>query len=188
MAKPVRRQANWTPLLTNLRRSESSPVTSSELELMMNAAERLWIAAGEEARHAQNMVIAAYSTLAGLITVVAGVIAILQSAGDISYSVAPAIGLVAALLSPLAVFWVRRLTRPEPQTKRAAAIELAALVGEVYLDVAEREEWSTAYRQAIETRLSVFSLRSESRDTAEPRTSRRTSLIYQRRGRAKSEE
>lgn len=187
MAEPVRRKADWTPVLTNQRRTEASPVTAQELELIMSAAERLWIAAGEEARHGQNMAIAAYSTLAGLITVVAGVIAILQSAGDISYSIFPAIVLVAVILSPLAVFWVRRLTRPDPPAKRAAAIELAALVGEVYLDVAEREGWSFAYRQALETRLSVFSLRSE-RSSTDARTSRRSDPFPPRPSRPKVED
>jgi len=165
--KGTSRSATWEPIhRPDIARLHAS---GEELEIALKAAEQL-LAQGEEARrHAQNVRLAAVSLFLLTIASVAGiVIAIVESArtGGII-----GLGFLLCAATPVLAYLLRLMNDVDSSAAalhRDAATDIAGMVREVFLDVAERERWSRVRLESTRIRLAAFPLR-ERITTTRPR-------------------
>jgi hypothetical protein len=172
---------HWRPSVENNARSDEPSrrdraatawklSTGEDLENALRAAERLLAQAEERRRHEQNRTYAILSTMvAATLSLFASIFAATEflAGGYVRAQQS------AAFLTVLAVFAVlmlsiRALLRQRRQidfdfTLRLA-VELASMINEALLDVAEREKWSYLRLQATKLRLSGFPLIVSGRD------------------------
>jgi len=135
------------------------PASGAEIEEALTAAERLLVQAREDARHAQNVQFAAISLLVlSLVSIGGVVIAIIESASPLAIL---AFASLCALGIPAAVYLMqiaRSVSRDRDTLALQIAVEIATMIGDVFLDVAADESWSMVRVESVRLRLSVFPL------------------------------
>jgi Flp pilus assembly protein TadB len=136
-----------------------------DLENALHAAERLLAEAEERRRHEQNRTFATVSIIVGVI---------LSLAASLIAVPAYIFGLIPVVIGgAILVLLFRELLRQRQRmahdfTLRLAS-QLAAMIGETYLELADREEWSYLRREATKLRLAAFPLYDPYRDDTRAR-------------------
>lgn len=134
-----------------------------DLENALHAAERLLAEAEERRRHEQNRTFAIVSIMVGVVlSLTASLIAIRYV-----FAFVPVVASVLILALLVRALIVQRRRVALDYTLRLAC-QLASMIGESYLDVADREAWSYLRREATKLRLAAFpmydSLRGKVKD------------------------
>lgn len=147
---------HWRPQPELLAQREFA--TGADIEYALDAAENLAARALDDARHAQRVELTAYGmslTLLGL----AGVIVAVAGSTFLAVSTIAVATAAALLLTPIAVRVLVRPDRRLASLRADIAQELVAIVGESYVEIADREGWTDAHVRVTRLRLSAFPLR-----------------------------
>lgn len=158
-----KRRASWTPPKRDGTRSRHLKTTGQELEIALDAAERLLAQGQEDTRHAQNIRFAAVSLSLLTVASMAGIVIAIVESARVGGLIAIAVLVSAA--GPAALYLLRLLhevDRGGQSLHLDIALEIAGMVREVFLDVAEREGWSRVRVESTRLRLSAFPLRPHS--------------------------
>jgi len=150
------RRTSWSPPADHKLES-LTPSSGEELEQSLSAAELLLREALAERRHAQNRRAGAIALLLTVVSSLGVLLAVMQSAGFGRGIGALLTLLGASALVPLARFLLVRSTEPESSRLRVA-LQLAAMIGDVFPEIARRERWSYFRVEATRLRLSAFPL------------------------------
>ena len=165
MPRPETRKASWHPDARPAFDVARIKASGTELESALVAAEHLLSRGQEDTRHAQNVRLATVSlsllTVASMAGIIIAIVESAQTGGFIALAV-----LVSAAL-PVCAYLLHLMQDAggsRASFHREVAIDIAGMVREVFLDVAEREEWSRVRIETTRLRLSAFPLRT--RDAA----------------------
>jgi hypothetical protein len=141
------------------------------VEFTLAAAERLLAQAAEDASRLARARVVASALIFAAACVVVGFVALAPKPGALREFVALAVVVVLAVPLVLGLWRLAATTGRafDPQKLRLAT-DLAALVSAVYLDVAEREQWSYVRLQATKLRLSTFPLSASTHKPREVRS------------------
>jgi len=171
VASSSEQPSGWRPPAKRGQTERWRLASGDDVEACLVAAERLLAQAYEGQRHEQNVRIATGSlafvtlgSLAGLAFAFAQPDGVGSLATVLTGS-ATTIGTV-ALFMRLAV--PRRRSRRAQHVQLVLAQDLASMVGNVFLDVANREHWSVFRMEAYKLRLSAFPLRTPRYDVSHP--------------------
>jgi hypothetical protein len=152
--EPSRRRRRSSERLQDARRRAESTwrlTDGDDLEDALRAAERLLAQAEERHRHGQNITIAYLSLIIGVAISFLATITFLDS-----YRVLISAPLILAILVGSVSALYKQRQRMIMDYTLQIATQLASMVDEVLVDVAEREEWSHVRTDATKLRLSVF--------------------------------
>jgi hypothetical protein len=158
-SNPAERRSSWRPAIEDTSREWRVPATGEDIDAALVVAERLLARGLDDLRHAQSIGFAALSLLLVTVMAMAGIlIAVVESA---NVGVALAIGVLVAF----GVITSSYLLRLAVQARRDAesvslhiAVDLSAMIGEVLIDVSQREGWSHVRTESTKLRLSAFPL------------------------------
>lgn len=168
VSEPHRRPASWRPPERDELNALQVPSTGDDIESALAAAERLLTQAREDARHAQNVQFAAMSLLIlSLVSLAGVVIAIIESASSASVLAIASLFAIGAPASLYLLQMARAASNQRDSLNLEIATEIALMVGDIFLDVAQREKWSVMRRESVRLRLSAFPLGSHAMRTAE---------------------
>lgn len=153
----------WRPGRKDTRATAWRLASGEDIERTLTAAERLLQASAERRRHQQNRAYALASVLVTLGIAMFASLATVARYGPLGQS-ALAMGalLASTALAVAGAACIVLLRRNAFDARRnlhsRLASELAALVRESYLEVAERESWSYLHTHAVKLRLAAFPL------------------------------
>lgn len=141
-----------------------------DLEQALRAAERLLQQAEERHRHEQNrgfaivsLLVAVGLSLVASLLVVVQVIQFRSSSAEVPVATGGAIATGVALFLLLRAVLNQRRRIAHDYTLRLAT-QLASMITEALVDVAERERWSYLHLQATKLRLSAFPMFDPSKE------------------------
>jgi hypothetical protein len=136
--------------------------TGVDVEDALRAGERLLAQAEERHRHGQNVTIGLYSIMVGTgLSFVASIVISFRvlsfgyGNAEATVAIVTAAATLAILLATARALFIQRQRMYTDYTLRIAT-ELAAIVDEVLVEVAERERWSHLRIETTKLRLSVF--------------------------------
>lgn len=155
---PTRRGRDWQPRVADAI-PRFPPSTGQELEDALAAAERVLQTALEERRHAENRRVGAYSLVLTIVSVIGVLVAIAESAG-FGRGLGAAAAVVVVFGLPATAVLVRTVLRAsaDQSARYEVATQIAAMVGDVFPEIARREDWSYFRREATRLRLAAFPL------------------------------
>ena len=136
---------------------------SEDLEMALEAAERLLHQAEERHRHEQNRSIAIISIIAGaLLSLFASLVIVFQFV-DYLTTGGGAVAVVSTVVTSLVLVQsgfslYRQRQRMQQDFTLRLATQLSAIIREAMVDIADREDWSYLRQEATKIRLSAFPL------------------------------
>ncbi|MEU8901807.1 hypothetical protein [Nocardia sp. NPDC048505] len=127
-----------------------------DVENALQAAERMLGEADERHRHEENRTFTILSLIVGVgLSLAASLVVTVRSLSTLTFAVVPIVISVAILFALIRALLGQMRRRKNDFTLLLAA-ELASIVGESYVGIAEREHWSELRRQSTRLRLHAF--------------------------------
>ena len=159
--RPERRNRDWQPRVDDVT-SRLPPSSGQELDEALVAAERLLESALDERRHAENRRLGAYSLVLAIVSVIGVLVALAESSG-FGRGLGAAAAVVIVFGIPAVTLLIRAIshTQDEQATRYEIATQMAAMIGDVVPEIAQREKWSYFRREATRLRLAAFPLNPE---------------------------
>lgn len=138
--------------------------TGEELEVALRAAERLLVQAGEQRRHEHNRRFTIISIIIGtILSLFASLVAVVEvssfssSGMRVTVTVFPVLA-AAVILGISIVSLVKERSGSSLDPTLRLAVQIASMVGEAMVDVADREGWSYLRVESTKLRLAAFPL------------------------------